>query len=125
MTSILPQIEALQEIPLFHRAYAAALLRHIVGKINETEDYEIGTFRDGNEYGSELAFDTDDFENSRIELRYNHREFVLIAVDNLDDLMGSIFRYKISEDSDLYQLIPDNLVLQMVQVAEADQDEFG
>ncbi len=124
MTRILPQIEALQEIPFFHRTYAKAILGHIANKIAETDEIEVGTFSNGEQSGSFIGFDTDDFEDTRIELRYDHTEFFLTVEDNYDDMRCSTFEYRIPEDSELSGMIPAAVVSRLFQVANSDEFEL-
>lgn len=120
MTSILPQIEALQEVPFIHERYAETLLNLLVSKLLSMDEFEIGIFQKGRRRGSVIGFDADDFENVQLELRYIDYKFVLVLHEHSDENFASTFRYKIFEDSPLYQRIPDKLRVAMEDVA----DEF-
>lgn len=115
MTSILPQIEILQEIPFFHKRYAEIVLKLIVDKLLCMNEFEIGT---GNGKGSVIGFDADDFENVQIELQYFDFKFVLIVNEHSEENFASTFTYKIFEDSPLYKMIPEKLIAAMGQVAD-------
>lgn len=119
MTSILPQIEALENIPLLHYQYAKGLLQLLVSELLEIEEFEIGLYSEGKKWGSQIIFDSDEFENSQLELRYvtNEDRFYIIASDDSEDIDTSTFRYKIHDGMSLYDMIPHKLVAMMKQAA--------
>lgn len=110
MTSILPQIETLESIPLLHNNYAGSLLKLIIDNLLQMDEVEIGTYRESDDEGAVIAFDSNDSEDVRLELRYSHfQHFELVVSDDSEDFNTSNFKYKITEDSNLFEMIPEIL----------------
>lgn len=117
MGSVLPQLGELYEVPLIHEQYAGRLLKLLVFKLLSMEGFEIGILPKGKR-GSVVRFDGDDFENVQLELRYTNYKFILVLHAHGDENYMSTFRYKIFEDSPLYNTIPDKLRTAMEDVAD-------
>lgn len=110
MTSILPQIETLESIPLLHQNYAGSLLKLIMDNLLQMDEVEIGTYGQGDDEGAVIAFDSNDSEDVRLELRYSHYQyFELVVSDDSEDINTSNFKYKITEESNLLEMIPETL----------------
>lgn len=120
MSSILSQIQELNQVHRIHEDYARAALKLIITKILNMSELDIGVFSNEKERGSIIAFDGDDFENINIELCYAYPKFILNIRENGDELDISIFSYKILEHSNLYQMIPENLIKAMEESADGD-----
>lgn len=122
MTSILPQIEELQEVTFIHERYAEKLLHLLVSKLLSLDEFTIDVhYHKGRPKGSVIGFDGDDGENVQLELRYVNYKFVLVLHGHGDENFMSTFRYKIFEDSPLYQQIPDKLRKAMDDVTDEYQ----
>ena len=115
MTSILPQIKELQEIPRLHLEYAKTILNMLVHKLLELEEFEVGVFGDND--GSIVSFDSDDFEDIRLDLRCKRNNFSLKIIDNTDGYRTSVFLHKIEDESELFYIIPEGLRTLMEEVA--------
>lgn len=119
MSSIFPQIEVLRNIPDIHRQYAVAALNLIIEKVNEEEELMVG---EGPE-GRCLTFDGSEFENESLELRYNNWTFVLTISEHSQERDASQFIYKIFEDTDLYELIPERIKEALIPGYNDEEDE--
>ncbi len=115
MTSILPQINGLNEIPDLHDYYAKRVLSFIIEKLRQEDSIDIGVI--GNGGSSLISFDTDDWENTKIDLRYKNGKFsIKIRAYSRDD-DKSTFYYYLHEPSELYDMIPPKLIEAMADVA--------
>ncbi len=122
MTSIQPQIDQLCEVPFIHDQYAEKLLHLLVSKLLSMHEFEIGVYYyKGKPKGSVICFDGDEFENVQLELRYVNYKYVLVLHAHGDENFMSTFRYKIFEDSSLYQRIPEKLRKAMDDVTDEYQ----
>lgn len=109
MSSLLPKITSLQEIPRINFRYAEVLLSLLVTKLLSMDEFIIGTFSEGDEDGSVIAFDGDELENTHLQLRYADNRFVLVLHEHSDEHFTCTFSYKIFDQSDLYHMIPDKV----------------
>lgn len=115
MTSILPQINGLNEIPHLHDYYAKRVLFFIIEKLHQDNSVDIGVM--GNGGSSLISFDTDDWENTKIDLRYKNGKFsIKIRAFSRDDDKSS-FYYYLHEPSEMYDMIPIKLRITMADVA--------
>jgi len=124
MSSILPQIESLQDVPFAHAQYAEGILNLMLNKLLEDGEYDIGAFFQGEQEGSMVAFDGDDFENVQAELRYVDYKFVIVVSEHSDENFASQFSYKIFEGARLDKMIPDKLRADMIRKANGGDDEI-
>ena len=115
MTSILPQINQLNEIPDLHDYYAKGVLSYINEELRQLDSIEIGVI--GTLGGSIISFDTDDSEDTNIELRYKKGKFSLKIKAYSREDYRSVYYYYIPEDSKLYNMIPAKLINEMMDVA--------
>ncbi|MCC7303495.1 MAG: hypothetical protein IT233_12720 [Bacteroidia bacterium] len=117
MSSILPQIDVLTEVPALHEFYAKSLLRILTDKLLSMDEFEIGIFTQGKKAWSAISFDGDDSEDVQLELRYSDHNFVIVVNENSEENFASTFTYKIFENSPLYNQIPEKLQGMMRDVA--------
>lgn len=118
MSSFLPQIASLQETPSINYRYADILLNLLVTKLLSMDEFDIGIFETKDEKGSVIGFNGDEFENEHLELQYSDNRFILILHENSEENFACIFSYKIFQDSDFYQRIPENIRNAMGDVAD-------
>ena len=117
MTSLLPQIKSLQDTPLINLRYAEILLDLAISKLLSMDEFMIGIFEAGGEKGSIIGFDGDDLEDVQLELQYSDSKFILVLNENSDENFACTFKYKIFQNSELYQRIPDKLRAAMEKAA--------
>ena len=122
MSSILPQINQLSQVHIIHEQYAQAALKLIVEKLLSMDEFDIGTFTQGTDSGSKIAFDGDDFENTEIELCYIYSKFILSIRAHCTEFNISSFTYTILEESPLYLMIPEKLRNAMEDVADIEEE---
>src|ERR1700679_3621742 len=115
MTSILPQLEGFHQIPRLHERYAKAVLTRMIENISQSGEAEIGITNDVE--GCWVAFDSDEFENALIELRYKKYKFSIKITDNKEGMGTSRFFYYIPNGSEMYTMIPEELIEKMDEVA--------
>lgn len=117
MSSILPKIEVLNEVPALHEFYAGSLFKILIDKLLRMDEFEIGIGWQGKKEWSAIGFDGDDFEDVQLELRYMDHNFVIVVNENSEENFASTFTYKIFESSPLYNQIPEKLREMMIDVA--------
>lgn len=121
MSSILPQIETLQDVPLFNYKYCEFMLKVLLSKLFEMQEFDIGLFREGEEEGAVIGFDGNDSEDVQLELRYAENRFIIVVTENSTENFACTFQYKIFDDSLLYQMIPDKLRAVMEHAADKSE----
>jgi hypothetical protein len=123
MSSILPQINELQETPFVNARYADRLLTLLIEKQLSLEELNIGLFESFDETGSVIRFDEGDFENVQLELKYTAYRFIIELTENSNENFACTFRYKIFEDTDLYDKIPEVLRRFMIKAADDNKSK--
>jgi hypothetical protein len=117
MSSTLPKISALREAPSANRQYAEILLNLLVTAFFSMDEIYIGLFENNDEKGSAISFDADEFENVQLQLQYSGNRFLLILYENSNENCACTFSYKIFDNTDLYQRIPEKIRDAMEEVA--------
>lgn len=118
MSSFLPKISDLQAVPDINFLYAKNVLSLVINKILEFDEVNIGIDNDEQgRIGSMIAFAADDIDRVIVRLEYFPSDYLLILEDNSENMDTSVFTYRISDQDELIESIPNGLRELMEEVS--------